>query len=222
MLKRLKIALLALLLAPAPALAEIELNVYTGYQTAPHSRINGTYPAPVGGPFSALIGWKGKSFSPPPYYGVRATWWQTPRLGFGLEFSHNKVYADPADMAAAGFSRLEMTDGLNILTANAYRRWPGQWGNGAVSPYVGAGIGVAIPHVEVTTAAGGPATFGYQYTGPAARLTAGASYKINDRWSVFGEYQFTWTDNEADLDGGGSLSSRILNNAINLGVGFSF
>ena len=43
-----------------------------------------------------------------------------------------------------------------------------------------------------------------------------------NRWSIFGEYQFTWSDNSADLAGGGSLNSTILTNAVNIGVGFSF
>ncbi|QPM91252.1 outer membrane protein [Pseudooceanicola algae] len=204
-------------LAAAPALAEVELNFYSGYQTAPHSRINGTSPSTGG--FSELIGWEGKSFSAPPYYGLRATWWRDGDWGFGAEFSHNKIYANADDMAAAGFERLEFTDGLNILTVNATRRWQDAWGG--FTPYVGGGVGVAIPHVEVT-AVGGPSTFGYQMTGPAARFTAGASYALNERWSVFGEYQFTWSDNSAELDGGGSLDTTIYTNALNVGLGFRF
>ncbi|NIZ09685.1 outer membrane protein [Pseudooceanicola sp. HF7] len=210
-------AALAAGLGAVPALAEVELSFYSGYQTAPHSRINGT--SPTTGDFSALIGWEGKSFSMPPYYGVRATWWQDSDWGVGLEFSHNKVYSDSGDRAAAGFEHLEFTDGLNIITVNASRRWQDAW-NG-FTPYVSGGLGIAVPHVEVT-AVGGPATYGYQYTGPAARLTAGASYPLNDRWSVFGEYQFTWSDNSADLDGGGNLDTRIYTNALNVGLGFRF
>ncbi len=204
--------------AAAPSQAqEFELGFYGGWQTAPHSRIRGD--APALGSFDALIGWEGKSFAMPPYYGLRATWWQNSDWGYSLEFSHNKVYADESDMAAAGFSHLEFTDGLNIVTVNATRRWQDAW-NG-FTPYLGAGVGVAIPHVEVTPI-GGAETWGYQLSGPAARLTAGASYALTDRWSVFGEYQFTWSDNDVDLDGGGSLSSTIYTNALNVGVGFRF
>lgn len=199
----------------APAQAEVELSFYTGYQTAPHSRVTGTA---SGGPFNSLIGWQGKSFEMPPYYGLRATWWRPSNIGFGLEFSHNKVYAPAAEMPA-GFSRLEFTDGLNLLTANVAKRWPGMVG-GAVTPYVIGGIGLAIPHVDVTE--GPNRTFGYQLTGAAARVTAGAQYRLNDRWSVFGEYQFTWSQNKADLAGGGNLNTRIFTNALNVGVGFSF
>ena len=89
-----------------------------------------------------------------------------------------------------------------------------------MSPYVSGGVGFAMPHVDVTE--GTNVTYGYQVTGPAARLTAGAKYQINDRWSIFGEYQFTWSDNSADLAGGGAPNSTILTNAVNIGVGFSF
>ncbi|MGI3170152.1 outer membrane protein [Pseudooceanicola sp. C21-150M6] len=202
----------------SPASAEIELSFYSGYQTSPHSRVRGNRGASSGGtPFDNLIGWDGNSFDAPIYYGLRATWWRGDNIGFGLEVTHDKAYA-PASEMPAGFSRLEFTDGHNIITANVSKRWPGAWGN--FTPYVSGGVGIAMPHVDVTE--GSNRTFGYQVTGPAARVTAGAKYAITDRWSVFGEYQFTWSQNEADLTGGGSLETRIITNALNVGVGFSF
>lgn len=201
-------------LMPQTAQAEIELSLYGGYQTSPHSRITGTA---SGGAYSNLIGWKGKSFAAPPYYGMRATYWRPDNLGFQLEFSHDKVYA-PASEMPTGFTRLEFTDGHNIITANVAKRWPGRWNN--LTPYVSGGLGFAMPHVDVTE--GGNVTYGYQVTGPAARLTAGASYKFTERWSVFTEYQFTWSENSANLTGGGDLNARIITNALNVGVGFSF
>lgn len=218
---RLVILLLTTALALAglarPAAADFELNLYSGWQTSPHSRVSGDHPD--GGTYDGLIGWEGRSFDMPPYYGVRGTWWQTDRRGFALEFTHAKVYAPAAERAALGFDRMEMTDGHNIITLNYMMRWPGQWGS--VTPYAGAGLGIALPHVDVTSA-GGEVTYGYQLTGPAARLIAGASYEISDRWSVFGEYQFTASQNNADLEGGGSMETRILTNAVNFGVGFKF
>lgn len=201
-----------------PASAEMELSVYSGWQTSPHSRISGNFPG-TGASYSALIGWDGKSFQMPPYYGVRGTWWKSERLGFGLEFTHAKVYAPSDERAAAGFERLELTDGLNLITLNTMYRWPDKWG--ALTPYVGGGIGVSIPHVDVETTTGFK-TYGYQHTGPAARLTAGMSYDLNDRFAVFGEYQFTWSQNSADLDGGGTLDTRILTNALNVGLSLKF
>ena len=204
--------------AAAPVAAETELSIYTGWQTSPHSRVTGEFPG-TGADYDALIGWDGKSFAMPPYYGLRGTWWRSPSLGFALEFTHAKVYAPDDERDALGFDRLEFTDGLNIVTANAMYRWSDAWNS--LTPYVGAGIGVAVPHVDVETASGFK-TFGYQYTGPAARLIAGVTYDLNERYALFGEYQFTYSNNSADLDGGGTLKSDIITNALNIGLSFRF
>ncbi|MBT9385895.1 outer membrane beta-barrel protein [Pseudooceanicola sp. CBS1P-1] len=211
---------LALLLGASlasPAAAETEINVFGGIQEAPHSRIKGW--TPETGDFSKLIGWEGKSFAAPPYYGARVTQWiGGGDWGLGLEFTHDKVYAPKGDMSPE-FTTLEFTDGLNIVTVNAARRWRNAWHG--MTPYLSGGMGVAIPHVEVTPT-GGSATKEYQLTGPAMRLTAGLSYPLSDSWSVFGEYQFTASDNKADLKDDGHLKSTILTNALNVGVGFRF
>lgn len=202
----------------APAAAEMEISIYGGSQSSPHSRVSGAYPG-TGARYNALIGWEGKSFAPPPYYGARATWWRRPDLGFGIELTHAKVYAPVSERSALGFNRMEFTDGHNLLTFNVTKRWNDKFG--PVTPYAGAGIGLAIPHVDVTSA-NGHRTYGYQVTGPALRLTAGAKYDLNDSWALFGEYQFTYSSNKARLPAGGSLNTDIITNAINLGVSFSF
>ncbi|WP_425051215.1 outer membrane protein [Psychromarinibacter sp. S121] len=205
----------------APAAAETELSFYTGYQTAPHSRVEGTDPGGVGD-FSFLSTWEGRPFEMPPYYGFRATYWleRNPNLGFGLDFSHNKVYADDETLATNGFDRLEFTDGLNTITANVWYRWPGQWMDGRLTPYVGAGAGLAIPHVDVETSGG--KTFEYQVTGTALQAVAGIKYSFTENWAVFGEYKGTYSMNEADLASGGTLQTDVVTNAINVGVSFSF
>lgn len=208
--------LAALAVMSAPAFAETEISVYGGVQTAPHSSVSGT--RADGTSFHENIGWDGKSLSMPIYYGVRAMWWQPSNIAFGVELTHAKFYAPVGDMPA-GFSRLEFTDGHNIITANVMKRWPMLWA-GRFTPYAGAGLGIAVPHVDVTE--NDNRTYGYQYTGPALRVTAGTTYDLNDRWSVFGEYQFVISENEADLEGGGSLDTTLISNAINLGVSFRF
>ncbi len=201
-----------------PAAAETELSFYTGIQESPHSRVEGNDPSGIG-PFSFLAKWEGRSFEAPPYYGARATWWMDQKLGFGVEFNHAKVYADDATLTGNGFSTLEFTDGINIVTANVWRRW--QMPDSPWTPYVGAGLGLSIPHVESQTT-GGAKTFEYQVTGPAVQWVAGVKYDINDQWGVFGEYKGTYSSNEADLVGGGTLKTDILTNALNVGVSFSF
>lgn len=205
-----------LLLAPTFATAQVELSFYGGVQSAPASdvSIRGDSVIPDN---DFEVDWEGRSASAPIYYGIRATRWQTPTFGYGLDFSHNKVYPKDGSLPA-GYDVLEFTDGLNTLTVNAYRKWPGALG--PVSPYVGGGVGVAIPHVEVTF--GGSETFGYQLTGPAATWIAGATYPIGDQWAVFGEYKGTFSSNTADLDTGGTIESDIFTNAVNVGVSFNF
>lgn len=200
-----------------PAAAEFELSVYTGVQTAPHSVVKGSDPGGVGD-FDFTAGWEGKSGEMPPYYGFRGTWWQTDTIGYGIEFNHAKVYADDETLADEGFDRLEFTDGLNLLTANVFRRFPGE--SRSWTPYVGGGLGVAIPHVDVKTAGG--KTFGYQVTGPAVQWVAGVKYPLTETWAVFGEYKGSYSINKADLDNGGDLETNIVTNALNFGVSFSF
>ncbi len=218
-----KVVAAAILVAgmATPALAEMELSFYSGIQESPHSRVEGNDPGGLGA-FSFLSEWEGRSFDMPPYYGLRGTWWTpgNPNLGFGLEFTHNKVYADDATLRDNGLNTLEFTDGLNLVTANVWYRWPGAWANGNLTPYVGGGVGVAIPYVEFATAGG--STFEYQMTGAAVQAVAGIKYNLSDSWAIFGEYKGTYSMNEADLSNGGTLSTDIVTNAINVGVSFSF
>lgn len=201
---------------PGLAVAEVELSFYGGAQSAPHSDV--FISGDPGYPERTFIAWEGRSFEAPPYYGIRATIWNSPEFGYGLDFTHAKVYPAEGELDGTPFETLEFTDGINTLTVNAYRRWDAAFGN--VSPYVGGGVGLSIPHVEVSN--GQTETYGYQITGPAATVIAGASMPINDRFSVFSEYKFTYTQNTADLDGGGTLETDIITNAVNVGVSFNF
>lgn len=223
-MKKSILALATLALVPAAASAEVQLSVFAGIQEAPHSTVTGTDPdnTSLGGVLDFTAGWEGKSFAPPPYYGFRATWWRSENLGFGVEYTHDKVYADAETLAEAHYDRFEFTDGLNILTANVNYRWPAKWMDGKATPYVGGGLGFAFPHVDITASDGGPHTFGYQITGAAVRLYAGSTYQINDNWALLGEYQFTYSQHDVDLDNGGGFETNVITNAINLGVSYTF
>lgn len=199
-----------------PASAELELSFYGGYQadTSAEVTIRGD---DVVADRDLEIDWAAKPFTAPPYYGIRVTKWQTPTLGFGLDFTHNKVYPKDGELPA-DIDRLEFTDGLNTLTVNGYYRFESL--ENGLTPYVGGGLGISVPHVELES--GTSRTHGFQVTGPAATVIAGASFPIDDQWSVFGEYKSTFTSNEGDLDTGGTVSSDIITNAINIGVSFNF
>jgi lipid A oxidase len=206
-------ACIVLIAFSTAAMAQVELSFYAGAQSAEPSQVA----IRQTGSDALIFGqnWKGRSLDAPHYFGVRATSWRLERFGFGLDFAHNKVYSAklPDDYAV-----FEMTDGLNTLTVNAYRRWNDIVG--VMTPYVGGGIGIALPHVEVEDAT--RVTEGYQLTGPAATWIAGASVPINDQWSVFGEYKGTFSANTADLESGGALETDIFTNAVNVGVSFNF
>lgn len=56
------------------------------------------------------------------------------------------MIASPADRAALGVDKREFTDGHTIVTANIMKRWPGAFAKAPkFTPYVGAGVGVALP-----------------------------------------------------------------------------
>ena len=192
------------------AQAEVELSFYSGTQSAPHSIINDSV---LG---EGRVKWLGKSFEAPIYAGLRATWWKSETWGFGVEVNHAKVYSE--NKAALGYDVLEFTDGLNLITANVFRRFPNA---GRFTPYVGGGLGIAVPHVEIQRV-GESRTFEYQLTGPAAILVFGTSYELNDKWSLFAEYKGSYSQNTAKVDAGGTLKTNIVTNALNFGVSYSF
>lgn len=202
------LALALVLTAGLPLRAENLIQGYTGWQGAPDARVR-----MPGRDFDA--DWGGESFKAPPYWGLRWTRWQGD-WGWGAEFTHAKVKASDDTLDGAGLQRLEFTDGLNILTVNLQRRWLG----GRFTPYAGAGLGVAIPHVEVTRPQG--RTYGYQLTGPALRWFAGISRDFTPNWLGLVEYQGTFSRNTADLKGGGDLRSDVTTHALNIGLGYRF
>ena len=194
----------------------LEISVYGGIQSSPHSRITGK-PDSNGAQYSELVGWKGKSFDAPIYYGVRATFWNSNKLNYGAEFTHAKAYAPSSALQSAGFDRLEFTDGHNIITLNINKRWD----MSDFNTYSLFGLGIAFPHVDALPT-GGIHTFEYQYTGPAVRAALGLSRKLSDNFSVFTEYQFTASDNKVSLRNGGSLDTTLITNAFNVGVNYNF
>ena len=186
------------------------------------------------------VPWEGLSFDfqgGAPYYGARATYWPdaSPDWGIMLDYTHAKVRAEgSAKVKTSGtyqgapapnkmrvsdaFSRFEFTDGLNMMTLNAVRKLPPL---GAARPYVGAGIGLAQPHVEVT-GPGFPKTFEYQVTGVAAQVLAGISVPVGRRVSLFGEYKLSYAGVDADLAKGGHLSTSVWTNHLLVGASLRF
>ncbi|PUB14856.1 outer membrane protein [Yoonia sediminilitoris] len=209
-------ACICLLLLTSAALAEVEVTIYGGFQSVPESNIV-IRDADVIADADFSEDWQGQSSSAPLYYGIRATSWWSPTFGLGVDLAHSKLSPKDDDLPA-GYDLIESTDGVNTMTVNAYRRWLNRFGE--VTPYIGGGVGLAAPHVEVTNVAS--ETFGYQLTGPAATWVAGARYPINEQVSVFGEYRGTYSANVADLSTGETLETDVTTNALNLGLSFNF
>lgn len=208
-------AFLALLSSPALS-GDWEVSAYGGYQFSPHSEVK----VSDGPDFTA--GWETKPFEMPPYWGVRGTYWfdegRLANWGVSLDFTHAKVYADGDTLDKSGWDHFEFTDGINLLTVNALYKFDlegSKW-----SPYLGAGVGINVPHVEVTRDSG--RTFDYQVGGATIQAQAGVRYQVTENWSAFAEYKGNYSFVDVDIDNGGTLETDIITNAINLGVSYKF
>ena len=199
---------------------EIHVSGYSGYITSPHSDVD-TSAASVPGSTSFHVGWDGKPFQMPPFWGARVTYWpdRWENWGFAVDFAHSKVYAQLSGGVATVYDKLEFTDGLNLLTANALYRHPT---DSRFTPYAGVGAGIAFPHVEVTFDASTTTTYGYQLTGPTVQALVGTDIAITDAVSTFLEYKFNYSWNTADLDDGGTLETNIINNQFIIGLTYKF
>jgi lipid A oxidase len=136
---------------------DISFSIYGGFNKAGHSSVsfagafeeyginNGKY---------SVEGWEGKSFESPIYYGYRMGFPlpNKPAFKIAIDFNHSKV---KAKRLPSNLKRLEFTDGLNTLTLNLLYTFENFFNFEAnVSPYVGAGFGLAYPHVDVEGVAG--------------------------------------------------------------------
>jgi lipid A oxidase len=213
-----------LALAGSVAAGELEVGLYGGMNESSHTYGELSNGTDTQGEF---FEWEGRSFEGPIYYGARLIYWPDSfeNWGFGVDFTHAKAYADLDELGAPGnFTRLEFTDGLNLLTANVLYKH--EWDSG-LRLYGGAGLGVNIPHVEIDTTAAtvvGPSeTFEYQVAGAAVQGVVGASYEFAEDWRVFGEYKLSYASVDADLAGGaGSFSTDFTSHHVLAGISFSF
>ncbi len=161
------------------------------------------------------VNWYTDPFKSPIYYGARvAQWFAGGRTGTGVDFIHSKAIA-PLD-EETNFSgaldgqplpprarikdivgKLEFSHGHNMLLLNGLLRLPSI--GARVSPYVGAGGGVLLPHTEFALADGSrPRTYEYNYAGPAGQALAGVEIRLA-KVSFFIEYKFTYAHYAAPL-----------------------
>jgi len=185
------------------------------------------------------VSWASRSLELPFYYGLRLTHHFEPRRDWGvmLDFFHDKAYADtttpvgvsgtrrgepvegtePLGATVQGFN---MSHGVNYLTLDVLRRWntcPEVGCTGRLQPYVGAGAGLVIPHVEATL--GDQSVSEYQVRGPAFQVLGGVGWPFASRFSLSGEYRFTHTSLTVDVPGG-TLGTTLDTHHLILGPSF--
>ena len=234
-------ALASAVVAPALAAGEFVASLYGGKAWVSNTDLTLHQPGGTDLTFGN-VAWDDDSLEPPVYWGVRLTWWQArSAAGWGgaLDFTHAKATANldqtvhvsgtrggapvNADEPLGNtFSTLAFSLGLNIFTANALYRWSpwraGEWGE--VRPYVGAGLGIVWPHVEVGI--GGQTTSAYSVAGPAYQGLAGLDFKASEKWSVFIEYKLSRAEINADIAGGGSVEFKPWMQHAVLGAAYRF
>ena len=160
------------------------------------------------------VEWAGEPFKSPIYYGARVVrWLEGGRRGAMVDFTHSKALAildqektlegtlSNAPVPAKAvlkdiYRKLEFSHGHNMLTLN------GLWRLASLaprlSPYVGAGVGVNLPHSEVQLKTVRGRTYEYQYTGPVAQAVIGLEFRV-PRMSYFLEYKFSIASYEVPL-----------------------
>jgi lipid A oxidase len=161
------------------------------------------------------VEWYGDPFHNPIYYGARvARWFTGGKAGMMVDFIHSKSMAELDKEASLSgkvngetmpprarirdvVSKMEFSHGHNMLLFTGLMRLPSL--GARVSPYVGAGAGVLLPHAEVTLQKQNtPRTYEYNYAGPAGQALAGVEIRLA-RMSFFVEYKFTYADYNAPL-----------------------
>ena len=205
---------------------DFDLSLYGGFNNAAHSSVSfknaSTSYGIADGKYS-VNGWEGESFESPIYYGYRLSFYglKNTDLEFALDFNHSKV---KAKSLPGNLRRLEFTDGINTLTMNViYNLDEVAKLSFSILPYVGAGLGIAYPHVDVEGGSGTTGkTYDYQNTGLAYQIMTGFKVQLAESWKTFAEYRITFTPIEADLDGAGQLETKILNSQISIGLIYSF
>ncbi len=191
----------------------------------------------------AGVSWADESFVSSIYYGYRVTYWLPgePNWGLVLDFTHAKMYADLSETVPVcgtrdgtpvsggeplsdTFQGLSFSHSHNWLSFNAFYRWFPKGARdstfaGRLQPYGGLGIGVPVPHVEVTIE--GSATDEYQLAGPATQLLAGLNADIINRLGLSLEYKLSYARLNGDLTGGGTIEVRPWTNQFVFGATFS-
>ena len=222
--------------------AEVELSIFTGVTLSQDSDLQLQQNGGTDLTFHD-VSFEGRDFSTPPYYGARALWFPSldSHWGFGGEFFHMKMYAETGDTVRVTGRRngvgvdaneriddtiqsFSLSHGLNYALGDIVYRWqPGHRGEdflGHLEPYVGLGLGLAIPHVESTV--NGKFHEEYQVHGPGVEALAGMNIALTHHIGLMFEYKFTYSNLDSLDIPGGSIQVVPLNHHLVTGLTFSF
>jgi lipid A oxidase len=232
------VGLAAMTAANPSAAGEFQVGVYGGWNGTHNSDV--TFTGPGTDWTVQSVPWDGLSFTfdgAAPYYGARVTYWpdSLPNWGFMFDLTHAKVRAVPdATVSYSGtfgngsapisnlFDRLEFTDGFTMLTVNGMYRFEPM---GRFQPYVGAGLGINVPHVEVEGNGGTVPfnrTFDYEFGGAAAQLLAGVDVAVTRHISLFTEYKFSWAGINAPMVDGHRIHTNLFTHHFLVGASATF
>ncbi|MBX9925450.1 MAG: hypothetical protein K2Y05_03760 [Hyphomicrobiaceae bacterium] len=194
--------------------AETLVAAYVGVPYTYPSDVRFTSPAKGDDLVLRRVGWDGKPFQHPLYYGARiARWAPGNRSGVMIDFLHSKAISRPADTVKLEgtldgkpapkdaridslFRTFEFSHGHNMLMATGLFRFAAL--TPRIAPYAGIGGGVSLPHTEVKWHSEDKRTYEYQYVGPVGQALVGLEFRLGGS-SVFLEYKFTLADYRAPL-----------------------
>ncbi len=187
-----------------------------------------------------------------PYYGYRFIHFfrSNPHIGVGIEFTHHKIFlnqptqsvkisgtynGNPLDKnGAVGdyIDYLSVSHGVNHLSFLFSYRWllgpTAAIPEGRMQPYISAGLGPAIPHLELKLKENAPAWNDYSYQSGISNynlgLGLGMRYKFSPHFGCYLEYKLSYS-HLYDLtfdDGAGELRMAFTNHHLMWGLSYIF
>jgi len=164
------------------------------------------------------VNWHDHSFKLPLYYSVRLMYWPDSggENGVALDFTHAKLYSNLQERVTVNyvdadglredqqllgdkFTRLAFSHGYNLLTVNILYRSSVEEQDSFtdVSAYFGAGLGIAMPHVEIIFEDN--VVDQYQHVGLVYQGIAGISFGPQSGFPLGLDYKVSYGDAAIDL-----------------------
>ncbi len=233
---RRRLVWLALAAFCGAAAADTDVRVYIGSASTRDSALTIRQGATDSNARFDPVGFDSRSFENPVYYGLRAThrFESMPSWGAGVDFVHYKAYAkldrtvtargtwngvpmDATAPLATWVRQLSMSHGVNTIGPMIEYRWPasGRW-----ELYGGGGPIWFVNHPESTI--NGMSLEKYQASGWGWQVLGGVTFRVTERWLVFGEVKFSSGRARHDVAGAGRFEVDLRTTHSVIGVGYRF